>query len=118
LYIVQLRKKSEKSDFSEKYFNLVEQLTKCGSKMSCCGDDTCRIDSVITMDAKGQIVLPKDLREKANIKPNEKLAVVACETNGEVCCITLIKADRLVSAVTKTLVPLLKPLTQKEENQP
>jgi AbrB family looped-hinge helix DNA binding protein len=70
------------------------------------------------MGAKDQIVLPKDLREKANIKPNEKLAVVACETNGEVCCITLIKADRLVSAVTKTLGPLLKPLTQKEENQP
>ena len=67
------------------------------------------------MDQKGQIVLPKDLREKANIKPNEKLAVVACETKGEVCCITLIKAERLVGALTKTLGPLLKPLTQKEE---
>jgi antitoxin PrlF len=84
--------------------------------MSCCGDDTCRIDSVITMDSKGQIVLPKDLREKANIKPNEKLAVVACEKEGEVCCIMLIKAERLVGAVTKTLGPLLKAVT-KQENQ-
>jgi antitoxin PrlF len=84
--------------------------------MTCCGDDTCRIDSVITMDAKGQIVLPKDLREKANIKPNEKLAVVACEKQGEVCCIMLVKADRLVGAVTKALGPLLKSLT-KEETQ-
>ena len=52
--------------------------------MSYCGDDSCRIDAVVTMDAKGQIVLPKDLREKASIKPNEKLAVVACEKNDEV----------------------------------
>jgi antitoxin PrlF len=84
--------------------------------MTCCGDDTCRIDAVITMDQKGQIVLPKDLREKANIKPNEKLAVVACEKDGEVCCIMLVKADRLVGAVTKALGPLLKAVTGKEES--
>ena len=77
-------------------------------------DDTCRIDAVITMDSKGQIVLPKDLREKANFKPNEKLAVVACEKNGEVCCIMMVKAERLVGAVTKTLGPLVKGLTKEE----
>ena len=66
------------------------------------------------MDGKGQIVLPKDLRERANFKPNEKLAVVACEKNGEVCCITIVKADRLVGAVTKTLGPLLKSITKQE----
>ena len=82
--------------------------------MSKCEDDTCRIDAVVTMDAKGQIVLPKDLREKANIKSNEKLALVACEKNGEVCCITIVKAERLVGAVTKTLGPLLKSLTKQE----
>jgi antitoxin PrlF len=84
--------------------------------MTCCGDDTYRIDAVITMDQKGQIVLPKDLREKANIKPNEKLAVVACEKEGEVCCIMLLKVERFASAVSKTVGPLIKSLT-KEENQ-
>jgi AbrB family looped-hinge helix DNA binding protein len=44
------------------------------------------------MDAKGQVVLPKDLREKANFKPNDKIAVVACEQEGIVCCIMMIKA--------------------------
>jgi AbrB family looped-hinge helix DNA binding protein len=66
------------------------------------------------MDAKGQIVLPKDLREKANFKPNEKLAVVACEKNGEVCCIMIVKADKLVGAVTKALGPLLKAVTKQK----
>ena len=81
---------------------------------SGCEGDTCRIDAVISMDVKGQIVLPKDLREKANIKPNDKLAVVACEKNGEVCCIMMIKAEKLVGAVTKTLGPLLRSVTKEE----
>jgi antitoxin PrlF len=77
-------------------------------------DDACRIDAVITIDAKGQIVLPKDLREKANIKPGDKLALVVCEKNGEVCCITMVKAEKLVGAVTKALGPLLKSVTKQE----
>ena len=79
-----------------------------------CESDTCRIDAVVTMDAKGQIVLPKDLREKANIKPNDKIALVASEKNGEVCCITMVKAEKLVGAVTKTLGPMLKGVTKQE----
>ena len=79
--------------------------------MSSCVGDTCRIDAVISMDAKGQIVLPKDLREKANFKPNDKIAVVACEKDGEVCCIMMLKAEKLQGAVTKTLGPLLKGVT-------
>jgi antitoxin PrlF len=82
--------------------------------MTSCEGDSCRIDAVVTMDIKGQIVLPKDLREKANFKPNDKIAVVACEKDGEVCCITLLKAERLVGAVTKTLGPLLKGVTKQE----
>jgi antitoxin PrlF len=82
--------------------------------MTSCESDTCRIDAVITMDVKGQIVLPKDLREKANMKANDKIAVVACEKDGEVCCIMMVKAEKLVGAVTKTLGPLIKGLTNKE----
>ena len=82
-----------------------------------CEGDTCRIDAVVTMDAKGQIVLPKDLREKANLKPNDKIAVVACEKEGEVCCIMLVKAERLVGAVTKALGPLLEAVTKKDDKE-
>jgi antitoxin PrlF len=82
--------------------------------VTSCESDTCRIDAIVTMDAKGQIVLPKELREKANIKANDKIAVVACEKDGEVCCIMMVKAERLVGAVTKTLGPLIKGLTKRE----
>jgi AbrB family looped-hinge helix DNA binding protein len=83
-------------------------------KMSSCNSDICRIDAVITMDAKGQVVLPKDLREKANFKPNDKIAVVACEKEGKVCCILMVKAESLVGAVSKTLGPLLKGVIEQE----
>ena len=66
------------------------------------------------MDSKGQIVLPKDLREKANFRPNDKIAVVACEKDGEVCCIMMLKAEKLVGAVTKTLSPMLKGVIKQE----
>jgi antitoxin PrlF len=50
--------------------------------------ECCRIDAIVTVDAKGQIVLPKDLREKAKIKPNDKLAVIGFQQGSEkVCCI-------------------------------
>ena len=82
--------------------------------MTSCEGETCRIDAVITIDIKGQIVLPKDLREKAGIKPNDKIALVACEKDGEVCCIMMVRADRLIGAVTQTLGPMLRGVTKQE----
>ena len=70
--------------------------------------ECCKIDAVVSIDAKGQIVLPKDLREKANLKPNDKLAVMAFERDGEVCCIMMVKAEALGEQVKKMLGPVLK----------
>jgi antitoxin PrlF len=68
----------------------------------------------VTIDAKGQIVLPKDLREKSKLKPNDKIAVVAYEKEGEVCCIVMIKAEKLSIAVNQMLDPLLKGVNKQE----
>ena len=70
--------------------------------------ECCKIDAVVSIDSKGQIVLPKDLREKANLKPNDKLAVMAFERDGEVCCIMMVKAEALGEPVKKMLAPVLK----------
>lgn len=68
----------------------------------------CKVDAVVTMDTKGQIVLPKDLRDKARLKADDKLAVIGCERDGEICCIMMVKAEDLGSTVKAMLGPMLK----------
>jgi len=70
--------------------------------------ECCKVDAVVTVDSKGQIVLPKDVRERAKIKPNDKLVVVGCEQDGEICCIVMVKSERLRGAVSNVLGPMLK----------
>ncbi len=65
---------------------------------SIASNSTCeeyRVESIVTVDERGQMVLPKDIREKAGIKAGDKLALVTLEKNGRVCCIHLMKADEL-----------------------
>jgi antitoxin PrlF len=70
--------------------------------------ECCKVDAIVTMDAKGQVVLPKDLREKAKLKPNDKLAVIGFERDGDICCMVLVKADALGSTVKNMLGPIFK----------
>ncbi len=70
--------------------------------------ECCKIDAVVSIDAKGQIVLPKDLREKANLKPNDKLALIGFERDGDLCCVVMVKAEALGGTVKKALGPILK----------
>ncbi len=76
--------------------------------------ECCKIDAVVSVDAKGQIVLPKELRERAKIKPNDKLAVIGFERDNEVCCIIMLKADALESTIKNMLGPVFKNVFQPE----
>ena len=81
----------------------------------CCNKECCRIDAIVTVDAKGQIVLTKDLREKAKIKPNDKLAVIGFKQGSEeVCCIVMLKVDALENTVKDLLGPVFKNVFQPE----
>lgn len=51
-------------------------------KKSCCAPgglaaDCCRVESLVGVVERGQMVLPKELRDRADIKAGDKLAVVA-----------------------------------------
>jgi antitoxin PrlF len=69
--------------------------------------DGCRVEAVVSVDSRGQMVLPKELREKAQIGPDQKLAVISWSKGGELCCITLQRADDVADAVRRTYGPLL-----------
>jgi AbrB family looped-hinge helix DNA binding protein len=80
---------------------------------SCCvptdmGMGCCKVESVISIDDRGQMVLPKEIRDKAKIHAGDKLAVISCEYNGKVSCITLVKAEDFGDMVKSKLGPMLK----------
>ncbi len=50
-----------------------------------CGPPSgCRVEAVLSVDERGQMVLPKDVRERAGIQTGEKLALISSEKVGKV----------------------------------
>jgi AbrB family looped-hinge helix DNA binding protein len=60
------------------------------------------------VDEKGQMVLPKDIRERGGIRPGEKMALISWEKDGSICCFTLIRADYLAQGVKDFLGPIMQ----------
>ena len=79
-----------------------------GKGVSCC-----KVESVISIDERGQLVLPKDIRDKVKIRAGDKLAVVSWEKGGKVCCISLIKAENLAEMVKGVLGPIMGDILKK-----
>jgi AbrB family looped-hinge helix DNA binding protein len=72
------------------------------------GASCCAVEALVTIDDRGQMVLPKELRNKAGIKAGDKLAVTSWEKDGKICCIALIKAGSLETMVKGMLGPVMK----------
>jgi AbrB family looped-hinge helix DNA binding protein len=77
--------------------------TPSSKDMSCC-----KVESVVSVDDRGQMVLPKEIRERANIKAGDKLAIISMEKGGKICCISLIKAGEFEDMVKNFLGPMMK----------
>lgn len=78
------------------------------SKSECCSPECCRIVAIVSLDAKGQMVLPKELREQAGFAAGDKLAVTAWQREGKVVCLTLTQANDLAEMLKNKLEPLMK----------
>jgi antitoxin PrlF len=71
-------------------------------------NSNCRVESIVSVDERGQMVLPKELRKRAKISAGDKLALTSWEKDGKVCCLTLIKVEDLVDIMKGQFGPLLK----------
>lgn len=78
-------------------------MAKAAKKMSCC-----QVEAVTSIDERGQMVLPKEIRDKANIHAGDKLAIISWEKQGKICCISLVKADDFTGMVKDFLSPMMK----------
>lgn len=91
----------------------------CGCEESCCGGSglpgvgCCQVADVVSVDARGQMVLPKKVRKAIGLKPNGKLAVIAWKQGEKMSCLTLIKADDLADSIRQAYGPMLVQLIQK-----
>jgi AbrB family looped-hinge helix DNA binding protein len=69
------------------------------------------VDAVIGIDGRGQMVLPKEVRDSVGIKAGDKLAVVSWKRGDEVCCLSLVPASALEESVRRAYGPLLREIT-------
>jgi AbrB family looped-hinge helix DNA binding protein len=77
----------------------------------------CKVESLISVDERGQMVLPKEMREKANIRPGDKLALISWEKNGKICCISMVKAEDFGDMVKGLLGPMMKEMATTSQDQ-
>jgi AbrB family looped-hinge helix DNA binding protein len=84
-----------------------ESKSKCACRPV---DEPLKVESIISVDERGQMVLPKEVRVRAGIKPGDKLALVTREKNGKVCCIYLFKSEELATHVKGLVGPLAEEL--------
>ena len=66
---------------------------------TCCGEgeklktpkQEIRIEGVATIDERGQMVIPKAIRDRMGLRAGDKLAISVMESDGKPCCLTLIR---------------------------
>lgn len=76
---------------------------------TCC----CKVEALVSVDERGQMVLPKEIRDKAKIRAGDKLALISWEKEGGICCLCLIKAEELTDMVKGMLGPMMKDMLQE-----
>ncbi|MCE7738656.1 MAG: AbrB/MazE/SpoVT family DNA-binding domain-containing protein [Candidatus Heimdallarchaeota archaeon] len=88
-----------------------EQSENCRSSSSE-GSGCCHVEGVVQLDGRGQIVLPKNLREKMNLKEGDKLVVISMNEKGKIASISLMKSSRFDGMVKLSLRPIMKEIMQ------
>jgi len=68
-------------------------------------DSGCRIEVVLTLDDRGQIVLPRHIREKSGMNTGDRHSLIGWESDNKVCCLGLIKAANLNAGVKGAISP-------------
>lgn len=76
----------------------------------------CQVEAIVSFDERGQLVIPKDIRKKFNLKAGDKFALISCATDeapNSTCCFTLVKTQQLEGMVRKTLGPMFSEMFGK-----
>jgi antitoxin PrlF len=75
----------------------------------------CRVEAILAIDERGQMVIPKEVRESAQIRAGDRLALLSCTMGGEVSCLMLIHSNKLTGMVKTVLSPVMKDIMGDNE---
>ena len=65
----------------------------------------CSVEAIVSFDERGQLVIPKDLRQKFDLQSGEKFALISCTGADGLCCLTMIKTNALQGMLKSALGP-------------
>jgi antitoxin PrlF len=77
-------------------------------KVDECCSNCCRVEAIVSVDERGQMVLPKGVRDKIGIKAGDKLSLVSLSCGEALKCLALVRADDLSRMAEEFLGPFLK----------
>ncbi len=81
-----------------------KQTTAQDKEQSCA---CCSIESVLTLDERGMVCLPKDIRNRAGLNPGDKIALISWEKEDKICCFSMVPVRELSGTVGAALGPLM-----------
>lgn len=84
-----------------------KESAKTCTETTACSTPCCRIEALVSMDARGQILIPKEIREKAGWKAGVKLAVISYESGGTISRIALAQAEEFAETAREMLGPMM-----------
>jgi AbrB family looped-hinge helix DNA binding protein len=73
----------------------------------------CKVNALVNVDERGQMVLPKEVRDKNNIQAGDKLALISFQNGRKSCCLILMKAKDLEKMVRGILEPMVEKIIKK-----
>ena len=87
-------------------------VQKSSKNESCCEapQECCRVEAIVAVDGRGQLVLPKEVRENMKLAAGDKLAIITIPRSGGSCCLIMMKAENLATSARQILGPILKEL--------
>ncbi len=70
------------------------KIAKCCDSQGRC-EVSHQLEAIITIDERGQMVLPKETRARAGIQAGDKLALVGWRKGNRLCCLSLVKVEEM-----------------------
>lgn len=72
------------------------------------GETCCQVEALVSIDERGQMVLPKDIREKLGIRAGDKLAITSWAQDGRIVCLSVTRAEDLTEMIKAAIGPVMR----------